>query len=68
MPRPVWASGAGEHHIAHGLPTDDGALEFRFHRGHPVYSKLVSTPGLRANIVVDMAGRRILGVTFTGKA
>jgi hypothetical protein len=44
MPPPVWANGAGAHHIAFGLPTDDGALEPRFHRGQPAYARLVSTP------------------------
>lgn len=55
----VWASGAGERKIAIGQPTDDNALEFHFRRGDPVYRKLVSTPGLRANIVVDRVSRRI---------
>jgi hypothetical protein len=68
MPPPVWANGAGAHHIAFGLPTDDGALEFRFHRGQPAYARLVSTPGLRARIAADAANGRILSVTFRGKA
>jgi hypothetical protein len=31
------------------------------------YRRLVSTPGLRARIVVDRGGRGILGVTFRGR-
>jgi hypothetical protein len=64
----VWAAGAGERRVCFGQPTDDGGLKFHFPRGHPVYRQLVSTPGLRADIVVDMAGRQILGVTFKGRA
>jgi hypothetical protein len=56
---PLWANGAGQSQIAFGLPTD---------AGHPVYRRLVSSPGLRATIVVDMRSRHILRVTFRGKA
>ena len=58
--------GRWESKACFGLPTDDNALEFRFRRGDPVYRRLVSTPGLRANIVVDRVSRQILGVTFRG--
>jgi hypothetical protein len=67
QPPTVWAAGAGQSKVSFGLPTDDGALEFRFAVGDPVYRELVSTPGLRARIVVDRASRQILGVTFRGK-
>jgi hypothetical protein len=64
----VWASGGGQDKIAHGVPTASGdALKFRFHPGHPVYTRLVSTPGLRAIIVVDRTSSQILGVRFRGR-
>jgi hypothetical protein len=66
-PPTVWASGAGQSQIAHGQPTDDGALAFTFRTGDPVYRKLVGSPGLRATFAVDTVSRRILSVTFRGR-
>jgi hypothetical protein len=67
-PPTVWGSGAGQRQIAHGVPTASGdALTFRFHPGHPQYTRLVSTPGLRAVFTVDRGGRGILSVRFTGR-
>jgi hypothetical protein len=67
--RTPWANGAGQSQVAHGLQTDDGAaLEFRFHRWHPQYKQLVSTPGLRARIALDRATGQIISVTFKGRA
>lgn len=63
----VWASGGGQSKISFGLPGDDETLRFRFARGDLVYRKLVSTPGLRATIVVDRASSQILGVRFHGR-
>ena len=68
MARTPWAHGAGQSQVAFGLPTDDdAALEFRFHRGNPVYRELVSTPGLRARIALDRATGQIISVTFRGR-
>jgi hypothetical protein len=66
-PPTVWASGGGETKIAYGLPAGRDGLKFQFGRGDPVYKKLVSTPGLRATIVVDRGSSQILGVTFHGR-
>jgi hypothetical protein len=63
----VWASGGGQDKIAFGLPAGSDALKFQFHSGHPQYTKLVGTPGLRATIVVDRETSQILGVRFTGR-
>jgi hypothetical protein len=63
----VWARGAGESHLAWGKPTDDGGMQFRFGIGHPAYKRLVSTPGLRATVVVDTANRQICSVRFRGR-
>jgi hypothetical protein len=63
----VWASGGGQSKVAYGLPAGGDALKFRFTRGDPVYKKLVSTPGLRATIVVDRESSQILGVRFHGR-
>jgi hypothetical protein len=63
----VWASGGEEPKIAYGQPAAGDALKFRFDRGDPVYSKLVSTPDLRATIVVDRASSHILSVRFYGR-
>jgi hypothetical protein len=62
----VWAAGAGQDRVSFGLP-DGNALRFRFHRGHPVYKALVSTPGLSARFVVDRGTAQILSVRFTGR-
>jgi hypothetical protein len=66
-PPTVWASGGGEQQIAYGVPVGGDALKFRFHPGHPVYTRLVSTPGLRATFVVDRGSSQILGVRFRGR-
>jgi hypothetical protein len=67
-PPTVWANGGGETKIAHGVPTASGdALTFHFHPGHPQYTRLVGTPGLRAVIVVDRGSSRILSVRFRGR-
>jgi hypothetical protein len=63
----VWAAGAGQQQIAYGLPADGDALKFRFPRGDGVYTRLVSTPGLRATFVVDRGSSQILGVRFHGR-
>jgi hypothetical protein len=56
----VWAHGPGRREIAGGVPGEGGALRFTF-RGESTY---VSTPGLRAIVVVDRATSRIMGVRF----
>ena len=63
-PPTIWASGGGEYKIAYGLPAGCDALAFRFSPGDPTYRRLVSTPGLRATIVIDRATSRILNVRF----
>jgi hypothetical protein len=65
--RPRWANGAGQRRIAYGLPGDDGTMRFQFAPGDPNYSKLVSTPGLTARIVVDRATSHIMSVRFHGR-
>jgi hypothetical protein len=66
-PPTVWASGGGGTKIAYGLPAGGDALKFRFSLRDSVYRKLVSTPGLRATIVVDRGSSQILGVRFHGR-
>jgi hypothetical protein len=60
----VWAHGPGRREIAGGVPGEGGALRFTFPRGESTYKQLVSTPGLRAIVVVDRATSRIMGVRF----
>jgi hypothetical protein len=62
----VWASACGQSKVTFGLPAGGDVLKFRFGRGDPVYKKLVSTPGLRATVVVDRGSSQILGVRFHG--
>jgi hypothetical protein len=63
----VWASACGESKVTFGLPAGGDALKFRFGRGDPVSKKLVSTPGLRATVVVDRGSSQILSVRFHGR-
>lgn len=67
-PPTVWADatvdGRRVGQVAHGVPGAGNTLRFHFHPGHPEYSKLVATPGLRATIVVDRGAGHVLGVTF----
>jgi hypothetical protein len=59
-----WASGAGQERLCYGIPDRDGSLRFR--PGDPSYTKLVSTPGLSARIVLDRTSGRI-SVLFRGR-
>ena len=63
----VWARGAGRDNIARGMPGEDGSVRFRFDLGDSTYKRLVSTPGLRAVVVIDWHTRRLLSVSFRGR-
>jgi hypothetical protein len=62
----LWAHGAGQRDIAHGLPGDNLTLLFHFPVGKTEYRDLVSQPGLRALVTVDKSRGVFLGVRFKG--
>jgi hypothetical protein len=49
----LYAHGAGQSDIAHGLPGDNLTLLFHFPVGKDAYRELVSKPGLRAFVTFD---------------
>jgi hypothetical protein len=60
----LFAHGAGQTDIAHGLPGDKLTLLFHFPAGVEVYTKLVSQPGLRALVTVDKSSGWFTRVKF----
>jgi Type II/IV secretion system protein len=66
-PSPRCASGGGESKIAYGQPGAGDVLKFRFSPGDPNYKQLVSTPCLRATIVVDRDTSHIMSVRIHGR-
>jgi hypothetical protein len=58
----LWASGAGQSDIAHGLPGDNLTLLFHFPAGKEAYAALVSKPGLSAFVVIDHSTGHFLSV------
>jgi hypothetical protein len=60
----VWAHIPGHPQVAYATPGKETTLRFRLDPDD--YRKLVSTPGLRAVVVVDKRSSRILNVAFRG--
>jgi hypothetical protein len=60
----LYAHGAGQRDIAHGLPADSLGLEFHFPVGKEAYRELVSRPGLRALVTIDKSRGWFMGVRF----
>jgi hypothetical protein len=60
----LFARGAGQTDIAHGLPGDNLTLMFHFPAGKDVYRELVSQPGLRAYVTIDRSAGVFMGVRF----
>jgi hypothetical protein len=60
----LWASGAGESDIAHGIPADNLGISFFFPPGKEAYRKLVEKPGLTAWVVADRSTGFFTGVKF----
>ena len=60
----LFAHGAAQRDIAHGLPGDSLDLEFHFPVGKEAYRELVSQPGLRALVTIDKSRGWFMGVRF----
>jgi hypothetical protein len=60
----LFAHGAGQSDIAHGVPGDRLTLLFHFPAGKDAYVKLVSQPGLSAFVTVDRSSGWFTGVRF----
>jgi hypothetical protein len=63
----VWASTATADRVAYAEPEPDpdrSALKFHFQPGNTSYGQLVSKPGLRAFVTIDLGTCRSIGVRF----
>ena len=60
----LFAHGAGQRDITHGVPGDRLTLLFHFPAGKDAYVKLVSQPGLSAFVTVDRSSGWFMGVRF----
>ena len=60
----LWARGAGQSDIAHGLPGDNLTLLFHFPTGKTEYRELVSKPGLMAFVSIDRSTGWFTSVKF----
>jgi hypothetical protein len=60
----LWADGAEQSDIAHGVPSDNLTLLFHFPVGKEAYRELVSKPGLSAFVTVNRSTGFFSGVTF----